>query len=160
MWKPPTPVEQELWNAVVAGVHAVERMDRGAFEAAADRLTALPQTWVCRTLRSAAGLLAEELDAAAEQLRPLVAARADGIGTWLPGVDRQLLATLLSDPHPAPEADALRQRQPRHWLLLLAFLSELAGGGVGAFVDVAMAGDDRPRARPLTGLVPQHRTGR
>lgn len=161
MWEPPTPVEQELWNAVVAGVHAVERMDRDAFEAAADRLAGLPEAWVCRTLRNAAGLLAEELDAGAEQLWPLVAAQVDRIGAGFPGVDRQLLAALLPSRHPAPDRDAPQEPgHPRHRLLLLACLSEVAGVGVGAFIDVAMASDGRPRARPLTGLVPHHRTGR
>ncbi|MFE9656392.1 hypothetical protein [Micromonospora sp. NPDC006431] len=161
MWKPPTPAEQELWNAVVAGVHAANRMDREAFAAAADRLTRLPGGWVRRTLMSIAELLAEEFAPGAGDLWPLVALQIDRVGTWFPEVDRQLLAALLPGRHhPVDPAVPDEPRHVMHRLLVVACLSDAAQVGVGAFVDVALRGTDGRAARPLSGLVPQHRTGR
>ncbi|OKI67395.1 hypothetical protein [Micromonospora sp. CB01531] len=160
MWKPPTPAEQELWNAVVAGVHAANRMDREAFAAAADRLIRLPGTWVCRTLTGTAELLAEEFAPGAGDLWPLVALQIDRVDIWFPEVDRPLLAALLPGRHPLDPAVPDEPRHVMHRLLVVACLSHAAQVGVGAFVDVALRGADGRAARPLSGLVRQHRAGR
>ncbi|MCW3816060.1 hypothetical protein ONA91_16585 [Micromonospora sp. DR5-3] len=161
MWKPPTPAEQELWNAVVAGVHAANRMDRGGFDAAVDRLTRLPGAWVRRTLTGTTRLLAEEFAPAPRDPWPLVAVQIDRVGAWLPEVDPQLLAALLPGRHRPLDPDVPDDpRYLMHRLLLIACLSNVAQSGVGAFVDVALARDGGRAGRRLSGLVPQHRTGR
>ncbi|WP_250797343.1 hypothetical protein [Micromonospora phytophila] len=161
MWHPPTSAEQELWNAVVAGVRAVDHSDGAGFETAVDRLLRLPPDWTHQVLRDTAGLLVEELAPDVLGRWPLPAAQADDIEAWLPKLDRKLLAALLSGHHRPPAAGVPGDPQNiRHGLLLIACLADAAQVGVGAFVDVALAADSRRPVRRPSGSVPQARLGR
>ncbi|SCF11979.1 hypothetical protein GA0070607_5767 [Micromonospora coriariae] len=141
MWQPPTPAEQELWNAVVAGVRAVNQMDHGRFRASVVRLLRLPNAWTHEVLRDTAELLVDELD-------------PDG------KVDRRLLAALLPDGHRPPVADVPGEPAlTRHGLLLIAQLADAAQVNVGAFVDVALAMNRRAEGT-VAASVPHCRIGR
>ncbi|MET7669374.1 hypothetical protein [Micromonospora luteifusca] len=77
MWQLPTPAEQELWNAVVAGVRAANQKDHGQFQSCVDRLVRLPHAWAHQVLRDTAGLLAEEQDPDEWDQRPRLATQLD-----------------------------------------------------------------------------------
>ncbi|MFR9780565.1 hypothetical protein ACL02O_31515 [Micromonospora sp. MS34] len=161
MWRPPTPVEQELWNAVVAGVRAANQADREAFQAAVRRLSRLPHPWTPHVLHDTAELLVEEWDPDGRYPWPLLAAQLDHVTGWLPEVQPRLLATLLTGGGPPPSAgtpDAVSDTRLR--LLLVALLAGVARAGVGAFVDVALAGNSGHPPRRLSGTVPHCRPGR
>ncbi|WP_130336147.1 hypothetical protein [Micromonospora kangleipakensis] len=162
MWNPPTPAEQELWNAVVAGVRAVDRADRKGFENAIDRLSRLPHPWAHQVLKDTAGLLADELDPDGPDPWPLLAAHVDRSAHWLPQVNRGLLAALLPGGHRPPAADVPggEPENTRCRLLLIAHMAKAARVGVGAFLDVALASNGRGAGRSLSGSVPHCRTGR
>ncbi|WP_406044685.1 hypothetical protein OG799_09585 [Micromonospora sp. NBC_00898] len=160
MWNPPTPAEQELWNAVVAGVRAAGRADPAGFETAIDRLSRLPQPWAHQVLKDTAGLLAEELDPDGRYPWHLLAAQVERFAPWSLGVDRALLAALLPGAHRPPAVDL--PGEPEHTrcrLLLIAHLAEAAQAGVGAFVDVALAGNSSRTPARLSGAVPHCRLG-
>ncbi|MBM0227054.1 MULTISPECIES: hypothetical protein [Micromonospora] len=160
MWNPPTPAEQELWNAVVAGVRAADQADRAGFENAIGRLSRLPQPWARQVLRDTAALLAEELDPEGRDPWPLLAAQVDRSAAWLPEVDRALLAAVIPGGDRPPAADVLGE--PEHTrcrLLLIAHLADAAQVGVGAFVDVALAGNSRRPGRTMSAAVPHCRLG-
>ncbi|MEU1839671.1 hypothetical protein [Micromonospora chersina] len=148
MWHPPTPAEQELWNAVVTGVRAADESDLAGVEAAVDRLSRLPHPWAYHVLSDTAGLLIEELDPDGQDVWPLLAAQLDDEDPAQHRTVRRRRASL----HPAGrrppvpevgEPEALRRR-----LLLIARLADATQVGVGAFLDVALAdnGDRAPRA--------------
>ncbi|SIM71386.1 hypothetical protein [Micromonospora cremea] len=160
MWQPPTPAEQELWNAVVAGVRAANQTDRGQFQASVDRLLRLPHAWAHQVLKDTAGLLAEELEPGGRDQWPRLAAQIDHSETWLPRVDRELLAALLPGGHRPPFTDVPGEPEhTEHRLLLIAQLADAAQVSVGAFVDVALADIKRAEAT-LAGSIPHCRIGR
>ncbi|MET8351513.1 MULTISPECIES: hypothetical protein [unclassified Micromonospora] len=141
MWQLPTPAEQELWNAVVAGVRAANQKDHAQFQTSIDRLLRLPHAWAHQVLRDTAGLLAEKLD-------------PDGWDRW------SLLAVLLPGGHRPPVTDLPGEPEhTRHRLLLIAQLADAAQVGVGAFVDVAL-GKNKRAGGTLAVSVPHCRTGR
>ncbi|MEU5906687.1 hypothetical protein [Micromonospora sp. NPDC047527] len=115
MWQVPTPAEQELWNAVVAGVRAANQKDHAQFRTCVDRLLRLPHAWVHQVLRDTAGLLADELGPDGWDQGPRLAAQID------------------------------HSEDCSHRLLLIAQLADAAQVGVGAFVDAALAHTRRPR---------------
>ncbi|MCW3844505.1 hypothetical protein ONA70_30915 [Micromonospora yasonensis] len=161
MWHPPTPVEQELWNAVVAGVRAVNQADRVGYQAAVRRLSRLPRPWVARVLHDTAGLLVEEWDPDGRYPWPLLAAQLDHVTRWLPEADLRLLGTLLSGGGEPPTAGAPDDGSDVGLrLLLVALLANVARAGVGAFVDVALSSNSGRTPRRLSGTVPHCRTGR
>ncbi|MEH0844192.1 hypothetical protein V6U81_17530 [Micromonospora sp. CPCC 205711] len=160
MWHPPTAVEKELWDAVVAGVRAVDQADRRGLETAVNRLLRLPPGWTHGVLGDTAGLLVEELVPDAHDLWPLLAAQVDRTETWLPEVDGRLLAVLLPGRRLPPATDVPGEPgNIRHRLLLIAYLADAAQVRVGAFVDVALAGASRRASRPLARSVPHSRVG-
>ncbi|GAA4566448.1 hypothetical protein GCM10023176_16580 [Micromonospora coerulea] len=157
MWHPPTPAEQELWNAVVAAVRTANQTDHAGFEAAVGRLSRLPQPWAHQVLKDTAGLLADELDPDGRDPGPLLAAQLDHRPVWLSKLDRKFLP---GGHHASPgdlpgEAENIRCR-----LLLIAHLADAAQVGVGAFLDVALASNSSRTGRPPAGSVPHCRTGR
>ncbi|WP_406080233.1 hypothetical protein [Micromonospora sp. NBC_00858] len=160
MWQLPTPAEQELWNAVVAGVRAANRTDHGQFQTSAGRLLRLPHAWAHQVLRDTAGLLVEELDPDGRDQWPRLEAQVDHSEAWLPRVDRKLLAALLPDGHRPPATDVPDEPEhTQHRLLLIALLADAAQVSVGAFVDVALANNRRADGT-LAGSVPHCRVGR
>ncbi|NES13637.1 MULTISPECIES: hypothetical protein [Micromonospora] len=160
MWRPPTPVEQELWNAVVAGVRAANQADRDGFQAAVRRLSRLPRPWTPQVLHDTADLLVEEWDPDGRYPWPLLAAQLDHVAGWLPEAEPRLLAALL-DGGGLPAAGAPEDTADiRLRLLLVALLANVARVGVGAFVDVALAGNSGRTPRRLSGTVPHCRPGR
>ncbi|MFG2052481.1 hypothetical protein ACGFI9_00500 [Micromonospora sp. NPDC048930] len=161
MWRPPTPVEQELWNAVVAGVRAANQANREGFQAAVGRLSRLPRPWAPQVLRDTADLLVEEWDPDGRYPWPLLAAQLDHVTGWLPEADPRLLAAILSNGGSPPGAGTPdRVADVRVRLLLVALLANAARAGVGAFVDVALAGNSGRTPRLLSGTVPHCRPGR
>ena len=161
MSHPPTPAEQELWNAVVAGVRAAQQTDPAGFETAVGRLLRMPRPWAHRVLKDTAGLLAEELDPDGRDSWPLLAAQVDHSAVWSPELDRRLPAALLSVGHAASVGEVSGEAEnTRSRLLLIAYLADAAQVGVGAFVDVALASNGRRAGRPSPGSVPHCRVGR
>lgn len=132
--RPPSPAEQELWNAVVTGVRAADNADETGVAAAVGRLARLPQPWACRVLEDTSALLAEEHDPSGRALRTAAVGHLPlprGTGT--------------------PAGRAGGERTPaigtpewlRHRLLLIHRLAGLGEEGVGAVLDVALAGNRR-----------------
>ncbi|MEV4657381.1 hypothetical protein [Micromonospora sp. NPDC049301] len=160
MWQLPTPAEQELWSAVVAGVRALHQKDHGQFQMSVDRLLRLPHAWAQQVLRDTAGLLVEELDPDGWDRWSRLAAQVDHSEDWLPTVDRKLLAALLPGGRRTPVTDLPGEpERTRHRLLLIAQLADVAQLGVGAFVDVALASNERAGGT-RAAAVPHCRTGR
>ncbi|MGW9193910.1 hypothetical protein [Micromonospora chersina] len=147
MWHPPTPAEQELWNAVVTGVRAADESDLAGVEAAVGRLSRLPHPWAYHVLSDTAGLLIEELDPDGQDVWPLLAAQLDDEDPAHRTVRRRRASLHPAGRRPpvpeAGEPEALRRR-----LLLIGRLADATQVGVGAFLDVALAdnGDRAPRA--------------
>ncbi|MET8907693.1 hypothetical protein [Micromonospora sp. NPDC004551] len=148
MWHPPTPAEQELWNAVMAGVRAADESDLAGVDAAVDRLTRLPHPWTHHVLGDTAALLVEELDPEGQDVWPLLAAQLDDEAPASPGARRR------ASPYPggrrpaeSGEPEALRRR-----LLLIARLADATQVGVGAFLDVALAENARAPRTPSRTL--------
>lgn len=143
MRHPPTPAEQELWNAVVAGVRAADESDLPGVDAAVDRLARLPHPWAYHVLGDTAALLVEELDPDGQDVWPLLAAQLDDDPPAYP-------ATRRASPYPGgrrPErSGAGDPRALRRRLLLITRLADATEVGVGAFLDVALA-DNAARAR-------------
>lgn len=160
MWRPPTPVEQELWNAVVAGVRAANQADRDGFQAAVRRLSRLPRPWTAQVLHHTADLLVEEWDPDGRYPWALLTAQLDHVTGWLPEAEPRLLGALLagaglSTPGAPDDTAEIRLR-----LLLVALLANVARVGVGAFVDVALSAHNGRTPRRLSGAVPHSRPGR
>lgn len=143
MRHPPTPAEQELWNAVVAGVRAADESDLAGVDAAVDRLARLPHPWAYHVLGDTAALLVEELDPDGQDVWPLLAAQLDDDAPA--STARRRVSPYPGGRRPTQagvrEPEALRRR-----LLLIARLADATEVGVGAFLDVAIA-DNAARAR-------------
>ncbi|MET8836887.1 hypothetical protein ABZV78_23645 [Micromonospora sp. NPDC004540] len=154
MLHPPTPAEQELWNAVVAGVRAADVSDLAGVDAAVDRLSRLPHPWAYHVLGDTVGLLIEELDPHGQDVWPLLAAQLDDED--LSAARRRRTSPHQSGRRPveAGEPDALRRR-----LLLVARLADATQVGVGAFLDVALADNDARARRAPTHSLPHCRLG-
>ncbi|MET7968530.1 hypothetical protein [Micromonospora sp. NPDC005305] len=157
MRHPPTPAEQELWNAVVAGVRAADESDLAGVDDAVDRLARLPHPWVHHVLGDTAALLVEELDPDGQDVWPLLAAQLDDDAPASTTTRRQ------ASPYPggrrpaqsgAREPGALRRR-----LLLIARLADATEVGVGAFLDVALAANAARARRAPAHALPHCRLG-
>ncbi|WNM38756.1 hypothetical protein RMN56_27060 [Micromonospora halotolerans] len=151
MRHPPTPAEQELWNAVAAGVRAADESDPAGVDAAVDRLARLPHPWAYHVLGDTAALLVEELDPDGQDVWPLLAAQLDD-DTSAATVTRRRASPYPGGRRPdrygIGEPAALRRR-----LLLIARLADATEVGVGAFLDVALATNAaRARQAPAHAL--------
>ncbi|MEV0155649.1 hypothetical protein AB0H57_18155 [Micromonospora sp. NPDC050686] len=149
MWYPPTDrAEQHLWTAVASGVRMAGVPDNAGFEAAVSRLGRLRRPWVYRVLGDTAALLAEELNLdVAERVPMRIRVEPDPPARF---PRRALPPSAVGSDDPTPE---IRRR-----LLLIAHLADAAQVGVGACLDVALAGNRRS-SRPLSGSIPTCRTG-
>ncbi|MFC0032049.1 hypothetical protein ACFFMM_21255 [Micromonospora chaiyaphumensis] len=156
MWHPPTPAEQELWNAVVAGVRAADGSDLAGVDAAVDRLARLPHPWAHHVLGDTAALLVEELDPEGQDVWPLLAAHLDDGGPTSPATRPRGASPYPGGRRPAHggEPESLRQR-----LLLIARLADATQVGVGAFLDVALAENDARVRRAPSRALPHCRLG-
>ncbi|MFI7427882.1 hypothetical protein ACIBPB_12920 [Micromonospora sp. NPDC049836] len=156
--QPPSPAEQELWNAVVAGARAADDSDEAGVRAAVGRLSRLPHPWTCRVLEDTAALLVEELDPTGEELWPfLIAPAADLPPPRSDGTHRRSYQLGARRP-PAVEV-AGPPEQLRRRLLLIHRLADAIQVGVGAFLDVALAENRRREHRAPPGSVPHCRLG-
>ncbi|MGY0006383.1 hypothetical protein [Micromonospora sp. I033] len=158
MWHPPTPAEQELWNAVVAGVRAADESNLAGVDAAVERLSRLPHPWAYRVLGDTAGLLIEELDPDGQDVWPLLAAQLDD-GDHTPPAERRRRASLHPGSRRSAEPEAGEPEALRRRLLLVARLAEATQVGVGAFLDVALADNDAWVRRAPSNSLPHCRLG-
>ena len=158
MWHPPSPAEQELWNAVVAGVRAAEESDLAGVDAAVDRLSRLPHPWTYHVLGDTAGLLIEELDPDGQDVWPLLAAQLDDGETAAQGT-RRGRASLHPSGRRSTESGAGEPEALRRRLLLVARLADATQVGVGAFLDVALADNDAGARRTPSNSLPHCRLG-
>ena len=156
MWHPPTPAEQELWNAVMAGVRAADGSDPAGVDAAVDRLARLPHPWAYHVLGDTAALLVEELDPEGQDVWPLLAAQLDDDRLPAPAARPRRGSPYPGGRRPATSAEppALRRR-----LLLIARLADATEVGVGAFLDVALAENAARARRAPSHSLPHCRLG-
>jgi hypothetical protein len=158
MWHPPTPAEQELWNAVVTGVRAADESDLAGVDDAVDRLARLPQPWAYHVLGDTAALLVEELDPEGQDVWPLLAAQLDDDDKEpaSPAARPRRASPYPGGRRPAhrAEPEALRRR-----LLLIFRLADATQVGVGAFLDVALAENDARARGTLSRVLPHCRLG-
>lgn len=143
--QPPSPAEQELWNAVVTGVRAADDADEAGLAAAVGRLARLPQPWARRVLADTWALLVNDLSldrpSGGEARRTIDPSgregRAPADDLPLPG------GTGCRATGRRPPSAGTPERLRRSLLLIQRLAAGLGEEGVGAFLDVALAGNRR-----------------